>query len=1139
MEEYDGKRIIIGDFNLGLNTSIDRSSQNVKNNDKSAEIIKKYMEETYLSDIWRERNSESKMYTRITRKPKFSGGRIDFCLIDASLNAWSNCKILPSFKSDHDAILFELCHKQTLRGRGMWKLNVQMLFEIEYIELIKKQIKIINDSGKKMNAQDKWETMKLYVIGESQRYCENRAKNRKVILNQLEEKLEEYKKSEILSESDQNLYEKTKCDYEYCIQEKAMAAAFRAKVNWHNEAGKPSKYFLNLEKSRSGAKNINCLITDSGQTLKHETKSILNEQRQFFKKLYDKDENIEFQYKNETGIKASEESNCCMTEYFTMEELKNSIKSSKRNKAPGCDGLPIEFYVVFFNDIAEVLLAALNEAFKTERLHTSARRGIINLIPKKGLDTRYLKNARPISLLTSDYKLVEKMLANRIKPILNEIVNQDQKGFMSDRRISCNIRRILDIIEIMDEENEPGIIISIDFMKCFDKIDHAALKGAMRYFNIHENFVKWVSIIYKDAVACVTNNGFFSEYFDVKRSVRQGGPCSAYLFLIIAEVLAIELRKNDKIHGIWVREIMKMLGQYADDIDLYLKGEENVVNEVFKTFDRFNKNSGFEINYNKTTLYKIGSLKKSHSRWYTKRKLNENKESINVLGVEATHERHKLLDQNYKPLITKMSLILKRWKSRNIDLIAKITIINSLVASLFVYKMSVLPMLSQLLIDNINSIIVDFLWNSKSPKIALRTLQANKLDGGLNLTDFVTKDKALKASWVKIMKTDEFIENIAYDRLQIKINEKIWECNLSKKDIIDNFPNNFWRDVLLAWSEINYTNRSDTENKKQIENQIIWYNSNIKIAGNVFFWLTPFREGLLYLSQLIDATNGKMLPSKILQNMFNLSVMQCNSLKTAIPKSWIRYYEKNYDANVQTVSTYTEYVKKDKVASYYYKTANAKDTVIKENLIKWDAAMPFETEFCEYESAVVNTSRLKCHSKYRSLHYRLLNNALIFNDKLYKWKIKKSNLCSNCNEVKETTAHFFLECSHAKKVMSWVIEMCKKISNVEQLNVNDKSIMLNTINPNVNHIFNYILLVTKSLMYSNRCLGKITVRKELEKIIENCRKYELYYAKQNNKMSNFLSKWVIQVENRIAYNGTDQSDEYVLQYIQQMKTNTI
>ena len=142
----------------------------------------------------------------------------------------------------------------------------------------------------------------------------------------------------------------------------------------------------------------------------------------------------------------------------------------------------------------------------------------------------YIQNLRPITLLNIDYKIVEKMLANRLKPALSHIINEDQKGFMENRHISCNIRRVMDLISLADEEEMPVIITSIDFEKCFDRIEHVALFAAMEYFKIHEDFQKWTRIIYNGSIASVINNGHMSRFLQIERGVQRGGHVPHIIF---------------------------------------------------------------------------------------------------------------------------------------------------------------------------------------------------------------------------------------------------------------------------------------------------------------------------------------------------------------------------------------------------------------------------------------------------------------------------------------------------------------------------------------------------------------------------------------------------------------------------------
>ena len=112
------------------------------------------------------------------------------------------------------------------------------------------------------------------------------------------------------------------------------------------------------------------------------------------------------------------------------------------DKTPGTDGLPAEFYKVFWKDVSPFLILALNFAFESGYLSVTQRRGVIKLIPKKDAEPYFIKNWRPITLLNNDYKIVAKAIANRIKLVLPSLINHDQTGFLKGRFIGENIRLI-------------------------------------------------------------------------------------------------------------------------------------------------------------------------------------------------------------------------------------------------------------------------------------------------------------------------------------------------------------------------------------------------------------------------------------------------------------------------------------------------------------------------------------------------------------------------------------------------------------------------------------------------------------------------------------------------------------------------
>ena len=100
----------------------------------------------------------------------------------------------------------------------------------------------------------------------------------------------------------------------------------------------------------------------------------------------------------------------------------------------------------------------------------SQKQSIITLLPQQNNDVRFLKNWRPISLLNTDYKIMTKCIATRLKNNLIKIINKSQSGFIKGRYIGDNIRSLLEVIDLAEEENLSCIVLSIDFEKAFDTI---------------------------------------------------------------------------------------------------------------------------------------------------------------------------------------------------------------------------------------------------------------------------------------------------------------------------------------------------------------------------------------------------------------------------------------------------------------------------------------------------------------------------------------------------------------------------------------------------------------------------------------------------------------------------------------------
>ena len=314
-----------------------------------------------------------------------------------------------------------------------------------------------------------------------------------------------------------------------------------------------------------------------------------------------------FQQNNQCKIIDDERKRC--EGLLTAAECLESLKTMESNKTPGTDGIPAEFYKIFWNDIKSFLLASINASYAKGLLSISQRRGLITLIPKKDKSLCYIKNWRPISLLNCDYKTAAKSIASRIKRVLPSVINSDQTGFQKNRFIGENIRLLNSILSYTDIEKLPGLLLFIDFEKAFDALEWTFVEKTLKYYNFGNSLISWIKLFYTDISSSIQNNGWTSDFFNLSRGVRQGCPLSPYLLISCAEILGLAIRRDKLIYGIKISDKECKVSQYADDATLILDGTKPSIERSFLLLHIFAKLSGLKVNYEKTEALWIGCFK--------------------------------------------------------------------------------------------------------------------------------------------------------------------------------------------------------------------------------------------------------------------------------------------------------------------------------------------------------------------------------------------------------------------------------------------------------------------------------------------------------------------------------------------------
>ena len=617
-------RIIGGDYNLVLDLEKDKKGGRRTTNKKSQILINNWMEETDLIDIWRFQHPDSRVFTWHRKRPYPIFCRLDFFLVSYGITEnIETSNISPGYKSDHSLISINFIPIMCERGKGFWKLNCSHLKDLDYVKLMKETITDTINMNKNANPNLLWDVVKMTVRGESIKYGSKIKKKRDKQMENLENQIQNLEnrlsscydltQEEINSTEEEITIKKEQLTC--IIKKKLEGAIITSRIQWYEEGESNSKYLFNLEKRTSNIKSIKRpqLAND---TITMEPKTILLEMKHFYQTLFTnipQTDHNEYFEKVRQPVTIPPDDVIKMEKEITEQEILKVIKSLPNNKTPGEDGLPSEFYKVFWIDIKGLLLNAYRYSFENGQLSVTQKRGLLCLTPKKS-DPLLLKNWRPLTLLNQDYKILAKLVAERIKIALPYLIDQDQTGFLKGRYIGQNIVTIFDIMHHSEVQNIPALMISIDFEKVFDKLEWPFMFKCLDFFGFPTYIKEWVKILYTDIKSSVTNNGWHSEYFDLGRGVRQGCPLSPYLFILCAEILAMQTRENAKIEGIDNGNKNYKILQYADDTQLFTKFKAESINAILKTFGEFTKVSGLKINFDKSEVLRIGQKKQLNNK---------------------------------------------------------------------------------------------------------------------------------------------------------------------------------------------------------------------------------------------------------------------------------------------------------------------------------------------------------------------------------------------------------------------------------------------------------------------------------------------------------------------------------------------
>ena len=434
----------------------------------------------------------------------------------------------------------------------------------------------------------------------------------------------------------------------------------------------------------------------------------------------------------------SQQDNSDLESPLTLQELQAALMSMENGKSPGIDGLPVDFYKSFWSTIGEDLLEVLRNSFLGGKLPLGCRRAVITLLPKKG-DLCEIKNWRPVSLLCADYKILSKVLANRLKNVMEQVVHVDQSYCIPGRSIRDNISLIRDYLEISGSLNLKFGLVSLDQQKAFDRVEHQYLWKTLEAFGFSSVFVRMIRTLYVDIESVLKVNGGLSAPFSIKRGIRQGCALSGMLYSLACEPLLCKIRRDLK--GVKIRDDMAPLhlSAYADDI-IVAVADDSDVQKLMQITESYGKISSSKVNWEKSTALLVGQWQGNVPRLPDR--LTWGRRGIKYLGIYLGDQTEGM--KNWEGEIEKWEGRLKKWQwlLPRMSFRGRTLIINNLVASTLWHRLTVVEPPPGLLVK-LQRLIVDFFWD-RLHWVPQSVLFLPKEEGGQGLVHLESRKTAFR-----------------------------------------------------------------------------------------------------------------------------------------------------------------------------------------------------------------------------------------------------------------------------------------------------------------------------------------------------------------------------------------------------------
>ncbi|WMV52976.1 hypothetical protein MTR67_046361 [Solanum verrucosum] len=369
--------------------------------------------------------------------------------------------------------------------------------------------------------------------------------------------------------------------------------------------------------------------------------------------------------------------------------------------------------------IKDDVMQTIHNFHQNEVFERSLNATFVALIPKK-YGAEELKDFRPISLIGGMYKIIAKLITERMKTVMGRLINEHQMAFLKDRQIMNASLLANELVDSRVKQKIPGILCKLDIEKAYDHVNWNYLFKVLSDMGFGRKWVNWIKFCVSTVKFSIIINGSPEGFFQSQRGLRQGDPMSPFLFLLAMEGLNYMVRKANELG--WIRgfgaytnrannmEITHLL--YADDSLVFCGAEVSQIRHLRAILTIFEAISGLHVNWQKSCLFPVNQV-------------NNMQGLVDNLGCQVASLPTKYLGmplgaknkelEEWSEVLERSERKLTRWKSQYLSLGGRVTLIKSVLDALPTYMLSLFP-LPKSIGKKLNKLRRVFFWQGNKEK---------------------------------------------------------------------------------------------------------------------------------------------------------------------------------------------------------------------------------------------------------------------------------------------------------------------------------------------------------------------------------------------------------------------------------------